>query len=182
MSTEHVRVLIAGTGFSGIGTAIRLRQEGITDFVMLERNADIGGTWQANTYPGCACDIPSHLYSLSYAPNPKWTRFYPRQPEIESYLHDVVERYELRPHVRTSTELLDASWDDAGQRWEVETTNGSWTADVLVSGVGGLSEPRIPEIEGVGSFEGPAFHSAQWDHSVDLTGKRIGTCPPAPSR
>jgi cation diffusion facilitator CzcD-associated flavoprotein CzcO len=164
-------VAIIGSGFSGIGLAIRLRQEGIEDFVVLERNAGVGGTWWANTYPGCACDVPSHLYSFSFAPNPDWSRTYSRQPEIKRYLERVVDDFGVSPHLRLSTEVRSATWTDG--RWELETTQGRVSARVLVSGAGPLVEPRIPDFPGLETFEGAAFHSARWDHGVDLRGKRV---------
>src|SRR3954447_16588267 len=136
-------VAIIGSGFSGIGLAIRLRQEGVEDFVVLERNDGVGGTWWANTYPGCACDVPSHLYSFSFAPNPDWSRTYSRQPEIKQYLERVVEDFGIAPHLRLSTEVMSATWQD--DRWELETTRGPVRARVLVSGAGPLVEPRIPD-------------------------------------
>lgn len=178
MSTTHsnspaVDVAIIGSGFAGVGMGYRLKQAGMNDFVILERAADVGGTWWWNTYPGCQCDIPSHLYSLSFAPNPDWTRTYPLQVEIKDYLRGCAEKFGLMPHIRFGHEVTRASWDDAVGRWEIDTSRGKITTRVLIGGVGGLSEPRLPDIPGRQSFEGPSFHSAQWDHSVDLTGKRV---------
>jgi len=170
---EHVRVCIAGTGFSGIGMAIRLKQDGIHDFVLLERAGDVGGTWRDNSYPGCACDVPSHLYSFSFEPNPDWSRTFSPQPEIWDYLRRTADKYGVTPHVRYRQELLEAAWDADAEVWRIETSNGSLTADILVSGVGGLSEPKLPAIPGIESFEGAAFHSAQWDHDYELEGKRV---------
>jgi cation diffusion facilitator CzcD-associated flavoprotein CzcO len=164
-------VAIIGSGFSGIGLAIRLKQDGVDDFVVLERNEGVGGTWWANTYPGCACDVPSHLYSFSFAPNPDWTRTYSRQPEIRDYLRRVVEEHGIAPHIRLNTEVLGARWN--GHRWEIETSTGPVTAKVLVSAAGPLVEPKLPDFPGLETFQGPAFHSARWDHSVSLKGKRV---------
>lgn len=169
----HVRVAVVGSGFSGIGTAVRLRQEGIEDFVLLERAGSVGGTWRDNTYPGCACDVPSHLYSFSFAPDPDWSHVYGRQPEIRAYLERVTDDFGVRPHVHTGTDLVAGSWDDAAMLWRLETSRGPLTADVLISGCGGLVEPALPDVPGVEDFLGPAFHSARWDHDVDLTGKRV---------
>ena len=166
-------VAIIGAGFSGIGLAIRLRRHGIEDFVVLERNEGVGGTWWANTYPGCACDVPSHLYSFSFAPNPGWTRTYSRQPEIRAYLRRVVDEFGVAPHIRLSTEVRGARWDEASSRWELETSGGRVRARVVVSGTGPLLEPRIPDLPGLERFAGPAFHSARWDHSISLRGKRV---------
>jgi cation diffusion facilitator CzcD-associated flavoprotein CzcO len=164
-------VAIIGSGFSGIGLAIRLRQDGVEDFVVLERNDGVGGTWWANTYPGCACDVPSHLYSFSFAPNPDWTRTYSRQPEIREYLGRVVEQYGVAPHIRLNTEVLGARWHSG--RWVLDTSSGPVTAKVLVSAAGPLVEPKLPDFPGLERFQGPAFHTARWDHSASLKGKRV---------
>jgi cation diffusion facilitator CzcD-associated flavoprotein CzcO len=164
-------VAIIGSGFSGIGLAIRLLQDGVEDFVILERNEGVGGTWWANTYPGCACDVPSHLYSFSFAPNPEWSRTYSRQPEIRDYLERVAQDFGVTPHLRLGCDVKSAAWQD--DHWELETSQGPVRAQVLVSGAGPLVEPRIPGFPGLATFEGPAFHSARWDHDVDLRGKRV---------
>jgi cation diffusion facilitator CzcD-associated flavoprotein CzcO len=171
--SEHVHVAIAGSGFAGLGMAIRLKREGIDDFVVFERAHDVGGTWRDNTYPGCACDVPSHLYSFSFAPNPDWSRTFSRQPEIWQYLRRTASQYGVLPHLRYGHELESATWDDAARRWTIETSQGTYTADVLVSAVGGLSEPKDPEIPGLETFTGKAFHSARWDHEHDLEGERV---------
>jgi cation diffusion facilitator CzcD-associated flavoprotein CzcO len=171
--TQHHRIAIVGTGFSGLGMAIRLRQEREEDFVLLERAGDIGGTWRDNTYPGCRCDVPSHLYSFSFAPNPNWSSTFSPQSEILDYLKDCAERYGVMPHVRFDTELEGASWDDDRQVWEIETSQGPLTADILIAAQGPLSEPSLPKVPGIDSFEGTAFHSAEWDHDHDLSGERV---------
>jgi cation diffusion facilitator CzcD-associated flavoprotein CzcO len=173
LTPEHVEIAIVGAGFSGIATAIRLREQGVEDFVVLERAAAVGGTWEANTYPGCQCDIPSHVYSLSFAPNPGWSRTFSLQPEIHAYLERTAQEGGIMPHVRLETELLDAAWDEADQRWRIETSTGVLTANVLIAAVGGLSEPRVPDIPGLETFEGTVFHSARWNHDHDLTGDRV---------
>ncbi|HYV17034.1 MAG TPA: NAD(P)/FAD-dependent oxidoreductase [Conexibacter sp.] len=170
---DHVDVAIVGSGFAGLGIAIKLKQAGRDDFVVLERADDVGGTWQANTYPGCQCDVPSNLYSFSFAPNPAWSRTFALQPEIWAYLRKVADDFGIRPHVRLGTELTGASWSEDEQRWHVETSRGAFTARVLVAGMGGLSEPSIPQLPGAESFAGPAFHTARWDHDADLAGKRV---------
>jgi cation diffusion facilitator CzcD-associated flavoprotein CzcO len=169
----HHRVAVIGAGFSGLGAAIRLRREGIEDFVVLERADEVGGTWQANTYPGCQCDVASHLYSFSFMPNPDWSRGYSKQPEIWEYLRRCADRGGVRPHLRLGCEVIDASWDEDARRWRIETSTGALTADILIAGPGGLSEPSIPTFPGLESFDGPVFHSAAWDHDVDLRGKRV---------
>jgi cation diffusion facilitator CzcD-associated flavoprotein CzcO len=170
---EHVAVAVIGTGFAGLGMAIRLRQMGVEDFVVLERADEVGGTWRDNTYPGCQCDVPSHLYSLSFAPNPEWTRTFSMQPEIGAYLKHVADDYDVRRFVRFGQEVRSATWDEPRARWLLETPAGVLEADIVVSGVGALSEPSIPKLPGMETFEGAMFHSAAWDHDVDLAGKRV---------
>ena len=169
----HAGVLVVGTGFSGLGAAIALRRAGRSDVVVLERAHDVGGTWRDNSYPGCACDVPSHLYSFSFAPNPDWTRSFSPQPEIEAYLQRTAREAGVLPLVHFGTELLEARWDVADLRWRVRTNRGELTADVLVSATGALSEPAVPELPGLDRFAGASFHSATWDHGHDLTGERV---------
>src|SRR3954453_21120916 len=140
-ATTDVEVAVVGTGFSGLGTAIRLKQEGIEDFLVLERGDDVGGTWHWNTYPGCACDIPSHLYSFSFAPNPHWSQTYSPQPEIRDYLRATADRFGVRPHIRYNATVKDESWDNEAQCWRIDTTDGTVRARVLISGAGPLTEP-----------------------------------------
>jgi cation diffusion facilitator CzcD-associated flavoprotein CzcO len=166
-------VAIIGSGFSGLGMAIRLKRAGMSDFVVLERASEVGGTWQANTYPGCACDVPSHLYSFSFAPNPDWTQTYSTQPEIWDYLRRVADDFGVRSHVRLNTAVESATW--AGDHWELETSQGAIRARILIAGMGPLTEPKMPEIPGLGEFDGPVFHSARWDHDADLRGKRVAS-------
>ena len=169
-----VSVAIIGSGFSGLGMAIRLKQEGEHDFVVLEKEDDIGGTWYVNNYPGCACDVQSHLYSFSFAPNPDWSRMFAGQPEILAYLRDCADRFGIRPHVRTSTAVESAEWDEAIGHWRIRLSGGrQLQARVLVSGAGGLSRPLIPEIPGLEDFAGEQFHSQRWNHELDLSGKRV---------
>src|SRR5439155_4482926 len=167
---RHVHVAVVGSGFAGLGMAIRLKQAGIHDFVVLERADDVGGTWRANTYPGCQCDIPSHLYSFSFAPNPGWSRFYARQPEIWDYLRRVARDFGVLPSIRFGHEVQGAAWDDGARRWRLQTSRGPLSAQVLVGATGGLSAPALPDIPGLETFAGTAFHSAEWDHDHDLTG------------
>ncbi|MFJ2268565.1 flavin-containing monooxygenase [Streptomyces sp. NPDC087849] len=171
---EHVRVAVIGSGFGGLGAAVRLRREGITDLVVLERAGSVGGTWRDNSYPGCACDVPSHLYSFSFAPNPEWPRTFSGQEHIRAYLEHVADTFGLRPHIRLNHEVMRMSWDRDALHWVIETGNGAtFTADVVVSATGPLSDPRTPDIPGLDSFPGKVFHSARWDHDYDLTGKRV---------
>jgi cation diffusion facilitator CzcD-associated flavoprotein CzcO len=169
----HFKVAIVGSGFAGLGMAIRLKQQGQNDFVVFERADDVGGTWRDNTYPGVACDVPSHLYSFSFAPNPGWSRTFSPGHEIQDYLRRCAGHYDVIPHVKFRHEVQKADWDEAGQRWIVETAGGRYTAQVLIAGMGGLSEPKVPDIPGKDSFKGAAFHTAQWDHDADLKGKRV---------
>ncbi len=166
--------MIIGAGFGGLGTAIELLEHGFTDITILERASDVGGVWRDNTYPNAACDVPSSLYSWSFAPNPQWGRRYSPQAEILDYIERTVDRYGLRRRIRFDSEVAHARYDDASATWTVETTDGGTViADFLVSAVGQLSRPVIPDLPGLDSFTGPAFHSAEWDHEVDLRGKRI---------
>ncbi|MFJ3232459.1 flavin-containing monooxygenase [Streptomyces sp. NPDC086787] len=170
---EHVRVAVIGSGFGGLGAAVRLRREGITDFVVLERADSVGGTWRDNSYPGCACDVPSHLYSFSFAPNPDWPRTFSGQEHIRAYLEQVTDVFRLRPHLRLGTEVTRMTWDSAELCWDIETTKGSLRADLVVSATGPLSDPKVPAVPGLDSFPGKVFHSARWDHDYDLRGKRV---------
>lgn len=172
-TVEHHRVAIVGSGFAGLGAAIRLKQEGIEDFVVLERGEDVVGTWNFNTYPGCQCDIPSHLYSFSFALNPDWSRTYSKQPEIWEYLRRTSREHGIDPHVRLRCEVTAARWDERSELWRIQTTDGELTAEILVAGAGPLSEPKVPQIEGLESFEGAVFHSAQWNHEHRLDGERV---------
>jgi cation diffusion facilitator CzcD-associated flavoprotein CzcO len=172
----HTRALIIGTGFSGLGMAITLQQRGV-DFVILEKADDVGGTWRDNSYPGCACDIPSHLYSFSFEPKPDWRNPFSYQPEIWDYLRGVADKYGLRRYIVFNSLVDRGHWDDVEHRWHVFTADGrEYVTQFLISGAGALHIPSIPDFPGRDEFVNagrPAFHSAQWDHSVDLTGKRV---------
>jgi cation diffusion facilitator CzcD-associated flavoprotein CzcO len=170
---EHAAVVVIGAGFAGIGMAVRLREAGFEDFVILERSTDLGGTWRANTYPGCACDVPSMLYSYSFAPNPDWSRRYGTQPEILDYLRGVAKKFDVPQHIRYDSEVQEATWDDTDERWQIRTSEGQLTADVLVSAIGPFSEAQIPRLPGIENFTGTQFHSLHWDHDHDLTGERV---------
>ncbi|WP_306323558.1 MULTISPECIES: NAD(P)/FAD-dependent oxidoreductase [unclassified Streptomyces] len=170
---EHVRVAVIGSGFGGLGAAVRLRREGITDFVVLERADAVGGTWRDNSYPGCACDVPSHLYSFSFAPNPDWPRTFSGQEHIWEYLEHVADTFRLRPHIRLNSEVKEMRWDSEKLWWVIESASGMLTADVVVSATGPLSDPKTPAIDGLDTFPGKVFHSARWDHEYELRGKRV---------
>ncbi|HEX4016265.1 MAG TPA: NAD(P)/FAD-dependent oxidoreductase [Frankiaceae bacterium] len=170
---SDVRIAVIGAGFGGLGTAIRLKQSGIDDFVVLERGDDIGGTWRDNSYPGCACDVPSHLYSYSFAPNPDWSRAFSSQPEIQAYLQRCAQEFDVRRHVYLHAAVTEARWDESLGHWKLVTARGELTARVLVAAQGPLSDPSLPAVKGLSTFGGATFHSATWDHDVDLTGKRV---------
>jgi cation diffusion facilitator CzcD-associated flavoprotein CzcO len=166
-------VAIIGSGFAGIGLAASLNRAGLTDLVLLERAADLGGTWRDNSYPGAACDVPSHLYSFSFAPNPGWSRSFSPQPEIWAYLHRVAAEEGVTGKIRFGAEVTSARWDPTARLWRVKTTGGALTARFLVSAAGPLSDPLIPDIPGLATFAGAVFHSATWDHDYDLSGRRV---------
>src|SRR5690349_3861140 len=153
MLPPEVEVAIVGAGFGGLGAAIALQRAGIDDFVVLERSGDVGGTWLANTYPGCQCDVPSNLYSFSFAPNPDWTHSYPLQPQIQRYLRRCAERFGVLERTRLGCEMLAARWESEAARWRVETSDGEVRARVLIAAPGLLSEPSLPAIPGLDSFE-----------------------------
>jgi len=174
MMPEAVDVLIVGAGFAGLGMAIRLRQAGMESFVVVDKAPEIGGTWWFNRYPGCACDIPSHLYSFSFDRNPEWSRMYAGQAEILAYLKRCAKRYGVEGRVRLNTPLREARWDEVRGLWRAVVGAGEEIeARVLVSGMGALHVPRMPEIAGLERFRGPAFHSAEWDEAADIDGRRV---------
>jgi len=177
MPVQHVDHLIVGAGFAGLCAAIKLQEDGERDFLVVEKGPDVGGTWRDNTYPGAACDVPSQLYSFSFAPNPEWSSSYSPGPEIQGYIRGVADRSGTLDRFVFDTAFDDAAWDETAGHWSVRISGPdgarSLTARTLILGAGGLSEPRLPDIEGIETFQGDLFHSARWDHSVDLTGKRI---------
>jgi len=200
--TQNTQIAIIGTGFSGLGMAIKLKEAGYNDFVVLEQSDDIGGTWHQNHYPGCACDVQSALYSFSFEQNPDWSRMYAQQHEIKAYLKHCAEKYGLMKHIRLNTHVAGARFDERTQTWKLDTCDSArlWAyrqerglnpgdrldrkdeklpefsalaADILVSGMGGLSTPAYPDIKGIETFTGKRFHSQNWDHDYDLRGKRV---------
>ncbi|WP_410645282.1 flavin-containing monooxygenase [Amycolatopsis sp. lyj-346] len=173
MEQRHFAVLVVGAGASGLGAAIRLSQAGVGDLAVLEKAGALGGTWRDNTYPGCACDVPSALYSYSFAPNPEWTRAFAGQAEIRAYLRDTAVRFGVTGKIRYGVEVTRAQWNDRDARWELETSQGPYSARVLVAGTGPWHEPLIPGLPGLAGFPGEVFHSARWNHGYDLTGKRV---------
>jgi cation diffusion facilitator CzcD-associated flavoprotein CzcO len=171
---REVEVIIVGSGFAGLCMGIKLKQAGLDDFVILEKAHEVGGTWRENTYPGCACDVQSHLYSFSFEPNPGWTKMFAPQKEIFAYLKRCADKYGLRPHLRFGQELTSAELDETSATWRVRTAAGDeWIGKALVLGVGALHKPLIPKIPGLEKFRGRTFHSAEWDHSYPLEGKRV---------
>jgi cation diffusion facilitator CzcD-associated flavoprotein CzcO len=167
-------IVIVGAGFAGLGMAIRLRQRGFDSFLILERAGDVGGTWRDNVYPGCACDIPSVLYSFSFERDASWTRVFPRQDEILQYLRRCADKYGLRERIRFGTELADAAYDEPSATWRLRTGAGDTLAcRVLICAMGPLNRPHIPNLPGIERFAGPAFHSSRWDASADLRDKRV---------
>jgi cation diffusion facilitator CzcD-associated flavoprotein CzcO len=171
-SRSRPSVAIVGGGFGGVGAAVMLRREGYEDVTVFEKGERVGGVWQANTYPGAACDIPSHLYEFSFAPN-AWSRRFSPGPEIRAYIEGVARRFGVLDRIRTSTEVTSARWDEAACRWRLQTSAGPHEADVLLTACGQLSVPQVPPIAGLEDFAGPAFHTARWRHDVDLAGKRV---------
>ncbi len=173
MSQGTPSIAVVGAGFGGVGAAVMLRRAGYHDVSVFERGERIGGVWHHNTYPGAACDIPSHLYEFSFEPNPRWSRRYGPQAEIQAYLEDVARRYGVLERIRTGTEVTRATWSEERGNWRLETTAGDHEAEVLLTACGQLSVPKVPPIPGLDSFDGPAFHTAEWRHDLDLAGKRV---------
>lgn len=177
MHTHHVdtwhEVIIVGGGFAGVGAAIKLREAGITDFLLLEKAGELGGVWRENTYPGCACDVPSALYSYSFAPNPSWSRVFAGQAEIKAYLQHTAHQAGVLPHVRFGHEVLSARWSEADGGWHLETPHGVLKARYAILAAGPMHEPVLPDVPGLADFPGAVFHSSRWRHDIDLRGKRV---------
>jgi cation diffusion facilitator CzcD-associated flavoprotein CzcO len=170
---REVSFLIIGAGFGGLGAAIKLRQAGYADFVIVERADDVGGTWRDNTYPGCRCDVQSNLYSYSFEPKADWSETFPSQPELWAYLQRVVRKNGLEEFLCLGHEVVEARWDDAARRWRVRTTRGEFAARYLIAGAGSLAEPSLPDIPGIARFAGMIMHSARWDHGWQPAGRRV---------
>ncbi|MFN3712245.1 MAG: flavin-containing monooxygenase [Alcanivoracaceae bacterium] len=169
----NTEVIVIGAGISGIGAAIRLREQGETDFIVLEKAASLGGTWRDNTYPGCACDVPSALYSYSFAQNPHWSRVFAGQAEILDYVNDVAARHQVEGHIHYSEPAISTCWDERRCRWIVRTEKAEYHARAIISCAGYLHEPQIPDIPGLKDFSGTLFHSSHWNHDHDLRGERV---------
>ncbi|WP_131738507.1 flavin-containing monooxygenase [Actinomadura roseirufa] len=174
MSERPPSIVIIGSGFAGLGMAIHLKRSGFHDFTVLEKSDALGGTWHDNTYPGCACDVPSHMYSFSFELNPGWTRMFAPQPEIRSYMERTAAKYRVHEHIRFGAAVESMEYDDTARRWNVALADGTvLTPRAVVSGVGALHIPSFPDLPGIERFQGATFHSSQWDHSYDLTGRRV---------
>ncbi|MBH1971196.1 NAD(P)/FAD-dependent oxidoreductase [Moraxellaceae bacterium AER2_44_116] len=174
--TQHTHIydtFIVGAGISGIAAAIRLQKVGYNNFKIIEKASRVGGTWRENTYPGCGCDVPSALYSYSFAPSAKWSHLFARQPEILNYLEEVSENFNIKPLIQFNTSLDDARWDDSRHLWVLDTNQGQYLAKTLICATGPITEPQTPKLDGLDTFTGEMFHSAKWNHDYDLTGKRI---------
>ena len=172
-SHTHVEIAIVGAGLSGLGMAIALRRAGHEDFVVLERENALGGTWRDNSYPGCACDIPSVLYCYRDEPNPDWTRAFAHQPEIWAYMRRVAGAHDVQRFMRFDHDVVDARFDRGDGHWEIETTGGHYTAAILISASGALADPSIPDLPGIGTFGGTVFHSSRWNHEHPLDDRRV---------
>ena len=174
--------IILGAGISGIGMAVNLLKADISSFLVLEKKEAVGGTWRDNTYPGLCCDVASHFYAFSFELNPNWSKKYPEQTEILDYLEMVTEKYKIKPHIKFNTEVIKAEFDSKESLWDVFISDGNiYKTKTLVSGLGQLNKPTKPLFEGSDKFKGPSFHSAEWDHSCDLKGKKVGVIGTGPS-
>ena len=174
--TQHTHIydsFIVGAGISGILAAIRLKKVGYHNFKIIEKASRVGGTWRENTYPGCGCDVPSALYSYSFAPSAKWSHLFAKQPEILSYLEEVSENFDVKPLIQFDTTLENAQWDNQRNLWVIDTNQGQYLSKTVVFATGPITEPQMPKLDGIDSFTGEMFHSAKWNHDYDLTGKRI---------
>jgi len=173
-NSKDFPIAILGAGFAGIGSAVQLLNAGIESFTIFERASEVGGTWRDNTYPGCACDVPSHVYSFSFEQNPNWSRRFAPAQEIQEYLLAVVDKHKLRERMRLNTEIVETRFDEESGTWALSTNAGeTFTARVVIAGPGGFVNPAYPDIEGLDSFSGEMFHTARWNHAVDLGGKRV---------
>ena len=170
---QRSKILIVGSGFGGLGMAIRLKQQGIHDFKIIERAAEVGGTWRDNTYPGVACDVPSHLYSFSFIKNPNWSRVFPQGAEIQRYLIQCCDQEKIRPHIDFHTQLERASWNAKERIWEIHTSKGLYQAEILITATGHLADEHLPQIPGLEEFEGQVMHSARWNHQISLENQHV---------
>jgi len=175
-------VAVIGAGLGGLCAGAKLREAGFDDLVILEKAPKVGGTWRDNTYPGCCCDTPVALYQFSFAPSLSWSHLYPRAAEIHAYTEHLADAFDLRRHLHLGEETQSAVWDEARSTWRITTSTGNrFEANAIVSALGQLNRPMLPDIVGRERFAGPTFHSARWDHSVDLGGKRVAVIGSAAS-
>ena len=165
--------IVVGAGISGIAAAHKMNQVGYDNYIVLEKASRVGGTWRDNNYPGCGCDVPSALYSFSFSPSHKWSHLFAKQPEILTYLEEVVEKYSLGEKIEFNNELLGAKWDKSKHLWSLETSQGPYQAKTVIFTTGPITEPSMPKLKGIETFKGEMFHSARWNHAYDLTGKRV---------
>ncbi len=173
--TKSMSIGVIGAGLGGLAAGIKLKEAGFADVVILEKASKVGGTWRDNSYPGCCCDVPVSLYQYSFAPSLNWSHIFPRYNEIQKYTEDLADNFGLRPHLKLNDEAKTAAWDDAAAKWKITTASGkTYETSALIAALGQLNRPKLPEIEGREKFKGPSFHSARWDHGVDLKGKRVG--------
>lgn len=169
----HNHIAVIGSGFGGLATAIQVHKNGFRDMVILERAAEVGGVWRDNAYPGAAVDVQCQLYLFSFAPNPQWGNMYARQPEVHAYLKGVVARFGLEQYLQLNRAATRLTWDGSRQLWHLQTAHGERTATQVVVATGALAEPVVPDLPVLNRFAGRTFHSARWDHNVDLAGKRV---------
>lgn len=180
--TEKVSVAIVGAGLGGLAAAIKLKEAGIGDFLLFDRNEKVGGVWQENKYPGCCCDTPVAMYEFSFAPSTRWTHLFPRANQVQAYAEDLVEAHQLKPHLRLAEAVTEATWDEDAKVWRLTSASGAEIeADAVIAAMGQLNRPALPAIEGLDTFSGPAMHSARWDESVSMKGKRVGVIGSAAS-
>ena len=174
MNTKTYDVIIIGAGFAGIGAAIKLKLNGFSDFILLEKSSEIGGVWRDNTYPGCACDVPSYVYSYSFEPKNDWSNICAPQKQIFNYLKHCVKKYGIEKHIITNSNIITTKFNKSKSSWKISDNNGqNYYATLMVSSTGGINEPLIPDIKGINNFKGTIFHSAKWNHSFNLSNKKI---------
>lgn len=173
VTDQHFEVVVVGAGLAGLAAAVKLERAGITDFVVLEKADRVGGTWRENTYPGCGVDVPSPVYSFSFNPNPEWKHSFTLQPELLAYIEETVDKFGVGRYLQMGTELIESQWSDDDRRWTLDTGKGRITAQFVIFAAGPITEPTIPDIDGLDTFEGEIFHSSRWNHEYDLTGKKV---------
>ncbi|MEC7163392.1 MAG: NAD(P)/FAD-dependent oxidoreductase, partial [Pseudomonadota bacterium] len=179
---RSLRIAVLGAGMSGLAAVAKLKEAGYTDIDLFEKSDGVGGTWRDNTYPGCACDVPSHFYSYSFEGRSDWSRTFPERSEIFAYLSGLAKKYGLYEKTRFNTEIIQAKYDEARAKWQLETASGAvLETDIVVTALGQLNRPKVPEIAGKDNFKGAIFHSAEWQHDINLAGKRVAVIGNGPS-